>query len=190
MKQVSVPAPLPMPADLSSCRPPVHQQSPACHRVPCSVFPDTTNAPANPFGFQKRNRSPEHAPKGTPPFLSKRTPKQWAQGLTALFVGLTMIFASLVLAKVPLRLYLSLLTIPLAFGLSGAVILLFFTGGGETLVTLYKGAKISIIGFENGYAKLKNTTLITEGKYQDFRKSFARCNKLLYKRIWCEKSGT
>ena len=27
-------------------------------------------------------------------------------------------------------------------------------GSGETLVTLYKGAKISIIGFENGYAKL------------------------------------
>ena len=65
--------------------------------------------------------------------IAVASPEIWVP----LFVGLTMIFASLVLAKVPLRLYLSLLTIPLAFGLSGAVILLFFTGGGETLVSFF-----------------------------------------------------
>lgn len=65
--------------------------------------------------------------------IAVASPEIWVP----LFVGLTMIFASLVLAKVPLSLYLSLLTIPLAFGLSGAVILLFFTGGGETLVSFF-----------------------------------------------------
>ena len=65
--------------------------------------------------------------------IAVASPEIWVP----LFVGLTMIFASLVLARVPLRLYLSLLTIPLAFGLSGAVILLFFTGGGETLVSFF-----------------------------------------------------
>ena len=65
--------------------------------------------------------------------IAVASPEIWVP----LFVGITMIFASLVLAKVPFRLYLSLLTIPLAFGLSGAVILLFFTGGGETLVSFF-----------------------------------------------------
>ena len=65
--------------------------------------------------------------------IAVASPEIWAP----LFVGITMIFASLALAKVPFRLYLSLLTIPLAFGLSGAVILLFFTGGGEILVSFF-----------------------------------------------------
>lgn len=54
-----------------------------------------------------------------------------------LFIAVVMIFASLAIAKVNLKLYLSLLTIPLVFGLTGAIVLLFVTGGGETIIKYF-----------------------------------------------------
>lgn len=55
-----------------------------------------------------------------------------------LFIAAVMIFAALFIAKVSLRLYGSLLTIPLVFAGTGAAVILFITGGGETLVDFFR----------------------------------------------------
>ncbi|MDV0444122.1 energy-coupling factor ABC transporter permease [Methanorbis rubei] len=54
-----------------------------------------------------------------------------------LFIAAVMIAASFLLAKVSLHLYSSLLMIPVAFAGTGALVILFITGGGETLVDLF-----------------------------------------------------
>jgi cobalt ECF transporter T component CbiQ len=54
-----------------------------------------------------------------------------------LFIAVVMIFASLVIAKVNPRLYGPLLAIPFVFAVTGAFLILFVTGGGDTLVDLF-----------------------------------------------------
>jgi len=55
-----------------------------------------------------------------------------------LFIAGVMIFSALFIAKVSPRLYASLLTIPLVFAGTGAIVILFITGGGETLFDLFQ----------------------------------------------------
>jgi cobalamin biosynthesis protein CbiM/cobalt ECF transporter T component CbiQ len=55
-----------------------------------------------------------------------------------LFIAGVMIFAALLVAKVSPRLYCSLLSIPLVFAGTGALVILFITGGGETLVDFFR----------------------------------------------------
>lgn len=61
--------------------------------------------------------------------------------LTPLIVGISMGFITVCLARIPVRDYIALLTIPVAFAASGAIVILFLTGGGDTLCSL------SILGF-------------------------------------------
>ncbi len=65
--------------------------------------------------------------------LAVASPELWLP----LFVSLGMAGAALIFARVPLKLYLSLLTIPLTFGLTGAVIILLLTGGGDPLIRFF-----------------------------------------------------
>ena len=55
-----------------------------------------------------------------------------------IFIAVSMIFAALFVAKVSPRLYGSLLTIPLFFAGTGAIVILFITGGGETLIDFFR----------------------------------------------------
>ncbi|WP_370651247.1 energy-coupling factor ABC transporter permease [Methanocorpusculum sp.] len=55
-----------------------------------------------------------------------------------LFIAGVMICAALIVAKVSPRLYASLLSIPLVFAGTGALVILFITGGGETLVDFFR----------------------------------------------------
>ena len=55
-----------------------------------------------------------------------------------LFIAGVMICAALFIAKVSPRLYASLLTIPLVFAGTGALVILFITGGGETLADFFR----------------------------------------------------
>ncbi len=62
----------------------------------------------------------------------------WPLPYLPLFIAAVMIFAALVIAKVSPRLYGSLLTIPLVFAGTGAAVILFITGGGETLIEFFR----------------------------------------------------
>jgi cobalt ABC transporter, permease protein CbiQ len=56
-----------------------------------------------------------------------------------LFIAVTMGAIILFLARIPFRLYLSLLLIPLSFAIFSVLVILFVTGGGATLLTLSVG---------------------------------------------------
>jgi cobalt/nickel transport system permease protein len=56
-----------------------------------------------------------------------------------LFIAVTMAATTLFLARIPLRLYLSLLLIPLSFALFSVIVVLFVTGGGTPLLVIPAG---------------------------------------------------
>lgn len=74
-----------------------------------------------------------------------------------LFIAAVMIFAALVIAKVSPRLYGSLLTIPLVFAGTGAAVILFITGGGETLIDFFR---IGTFHFQITTTSLELATLV------------------------------
>lgn len=61
-----------------------------------------------------------------------------------LFIAVVMICASLFIAKTSPRLYGALLTIPIVFAVTGALVLLFVSGGGETLVDIFSIGTIHV----------------------------------------------
>lgn len=59
-----------------------------------------------------------------------------ATPITPLFIALSMALFTVVVARIPARLYLALLTIPVAFSLTSGIVILFTSGGGSILFSL------------------------------------------------------
>jgi len=55
---------------------------------------------------------------------------------TPLFIALCMSFATIVFAKVPIKFYLQLITLPLGFAVMGVIIILFFFGSGHEITAI------------------------------------------------------
>jgi len=55
---------------------------------------------------------------------------------TPLVVGISMAAVTVGLAKIPLQEYITLLMIPVTFAASGAIVILFLTGGGDPIISL------------------------------------------------------
>lgn len=56
--------------------------------------------------------------------------------VTPFFIAMSMAMITVGIAKIPLRLYLTLLTIPVSFSLTSGIVILFTSGGGAALVSL------------------------------------------------------
>ncbi len=57
----------------------------------------------------------------------------------SLFIAVSMASITLFLARIPARVYISLLLIPLSFALFSVIVILFVTGGGEPIFTISAG---------------------------------------------------
>jgi cobalt/nickel transport system permease protein len=55
--------------------------------------------------------------------------------VTPIFIAMTMAMITVGVAKIPLRLYLALLTIPVSFALTSGIVILFTSGGGTALIS-------------------------------------------------------
>ena len=55
--------------------------------------------------------------------------------LAPLFILLTLSAITLIIAKIPVRVYVELLHIPVIFALSSVIVILFLSGGGDTILT-------------------------------------------------------
>ena len=55
--------------------------------------------------------------------------------IAPLFILITLSLVTLLLAKIPLRVYIELLHIPMIFALSSAIVILFLSGGGEPILS-------------------------------------------------------
>ncbi|GAB6285560.1 MAG: cobalt ECF transporter T component CbiQ [Methanoregula sp.] len=53
------------------------------------------------------------------------------------FIAVSMAFITVALAKIPIRLYASLITIPVSFAIFSAIIILLMSGGGEPIFTFF-----------------------------------------------------
>ncbi len=56
--------------------------------------------------------------------------------VTPLFIALCMSFATIIFAKVPVKFYLQLITLPLGFAAMGSIIILFFFGSGHEIAAV------------------------------------------------------